>query len=170
MSDYERLEKEHLGDHEKKTGIYVERSKQVDTIRVLRVIEYIGPRKAVEEQVRKSIHGERRIDYGSKGEVLIRAATVNEFPDILDNIQPCHLMPGQAEPEKDLLWTEDECTRNTEGHVTWEQAWLKLKLIGKPLLRSAKEVDHEDCIEYQFPNGVSLWNIHGAYHELRYTK
>lgn len=56
----------------------------MDTIRVLRVLEYVGPRDLVEEQVRKSIHGERVFfSTNPQGAVTIRAATVGEFPEIV---------------------------------------------------------------------------------------
>lgn len=49
-----------------------------DIIRVLRVVEYEGPRGIVEATICKSIHGERRV-----GDMVIRAATLGEFPQIL---------------------------------------------------------------------------------------
>lgn len=49
-----------------------------DTVRVLRIIEYVGRRSAVEEAVKRSIHGERQCkDY------IIRVATVGNYPEIL---------------------------------------------------------------------------------------
>ena len=59
----------------------------MDTIRVLRVIEYIGPRDEVEEQVARSIHGTRRCDKG----MIIKAATVGSYPEILDG--PVEITP-----------------------------------------------------------------------------
>lgn len=50
-----------------------------DIVRVLRVIEYVGPRKRVEETVAKSIHGERPFGQG----LVIRAATIGAYPEIL---------------------------------------------------------------------------------------
>ena len=50
-----------------------------DIIRVLRVIEYSGPRSRVEDTVAKSIHGERDAGNG----LIIRAVTVGTFPEIL---------------------------------------------------------------------------------------
>ena len=62
-----------------------------DIIRVLRVIEYIGPRSLVEAQVKNAIHGEKVIDrhggrsyYGGEPKITIRAATVGSYPDILE--------------------------------------------------------------------------------------
>lgn len=52
-----------------------------DIIRVLRVLEYVGPRKLIEEQVANSIHGERRCGSGDK--VVIRAVTIGIFPDVM---------------------------------------------------------------------------------------
>ena len=68
----------------------------MDNIRVLRILEYSGPRDEVEEVVARSIHGERRI----KG-FVIRAATVGAYLEVLNQIEPCYLLPGQPEPEKD---------------------------------------------------------------------
>lgn len=53
-----------------------------DNIRVLRVIEYTGPRDKVEDQVARSLHGEKRLPNG----VTIKAATVGVYPEILDNV------------------------------------------------------------------------------------
>lgn len=56
-----------------------------DTVRVLRILEYTGPRGKVEELVAKSIHGERRISNRhdpSRG-IVIRAATIGNYPEVL---------------------------------------------------------------------------------------
>jgi hypothetical protein len=50
----------------------------MDIVRVLRVIEYVGPRNKVEPQVRDSIHGEKTY----RG-VTIRAVTVTPFPEYI---------------------------------------------------------------------------------------
>lgn len=49
-----------------------------DIVRVLRIIEYVGPRNQVEQQVEKSIHGSRK-----HNGVTIRAATIGNYPEIL---------------------------------------------------------------------------------------
>lgn len=51
-----------------------------DLVRILRVIEYSGPRYAVENQVKNSLQGEKRLTNG----VVIRVATLGEFPEILN--------------------------------------------------------------------------------------
>lgn len=53
-----------------------------DIIRVLRVIEYTGPRDKVEDQVARSLHGEKRLPNG----VTIKAATVGTYPEMLENV------------------------------------------------------------------------------------
>lgn len=53
-----------------------------DIIRVLRVIEYVGPRDNVEDQVARSLHGEKRLPNG----VMIKAATLGAYPEVLDRI------------------------------------------------------------------------------------
>ena len=54
-----------------------------DTVRVLRVIEYVGPRSWVEQVVRDSIHGEKNLS-PKGGKAVIRAATVGVYPEILN--------------------------------------------------------------------------------------
>lgn len=49
-----------------------------DYVRVLRVIEYLGPREAVEKQVANSKHGDHYF-----GDVIMRVATIGQFPEIL---------------------------------------------------------------------------------------
>lgn len=73
----------------------------MDTIRVLRIIEYVGPRDAVEAQLRNSLYGERAGTRGpvSGGTCTIRATTLGEFPEIMGP----YVVP--VEPETD----EEEC-------------------------------------------------------------
>lgn len=51
----------------------------MDIVRVLRVVEYVGPRDQIEKQIRHSIHGER-----SYNGITIRVATLGTFPEILE--------------------------------------------------------------------------------------
>jgi hypothetical protein len=53
-----------------------------ERVRVLRVIEYIGPREWVEKTVAQSIHGTRRVPTGGE----IRAATIGSYPEVLANL------------------------------------------------------------------------------------
>jgi hypothetical protein len=53
-----------------------------DIVRVLRIVEYTGPRTDVERQVSNSIHGEKTFGPAGK-QITIRAATIGEFPEIL---------------------------------------------------------------------------------------
>ena len=52
-----------------------------EKVRVLRVIEYVGPRSWVEQTVARSIHGTMVV--GSDKE--IRAATIGTYPEILND-------------------------------------------------------------------------------------
>lgn len=54
-----------------------------DFVRVLRLIEYVGPRHLVEEQVRESIHGTRPGIRDASGSVLITVVTIGDFPESL---------------------------------------------------------------------------------------
>ena len=67
-----------------------------DQIRILRVVEYSGPREAVESQVSNSIHGVRVVGNG----VIIKAATIGTFPEVLDQ---ANLVEGEAER---FVWRE----------------------------------------------------------------
>lgn len=49
-----------------------------DIVRVLRVIEYVGPRQWVEETIARSVHGTKKIGPGE-----IRAATLGTYPEVL---------------------------------------------------------------------------------------
>ncbi len=56
-----------------------------EVVRVLRVIEYIGPRSWVESTVARSIHGTKDLNnfIGDKPPKMIRAATIGTYPEIL---------------------------------------------------------------------------------------
>jgi hypothetical protein len=56
-----------------------------DIVRVLRILEYVGPRSAIERQIADSIQGEKRVRRIDNGRELItiRAATIGMYPEIL---------------------------------------------------------------------------------------
>lgn len=59
-----------------------------DTVRVLRVIEYVGPRSWVERTLENSIQGTKTFDeVRGGGKATIRAATVGGYPEILEGIE-----------------------------------------------------------------------------------
>lgn len=53
-----------------------------EIIRVLRVLEYVGPRDIIEEVITKSLHGEKHFG-ASDQKCIIRAATIGTYPEIL---------------------------------------------------------------------------------------
>lgn len=54
----------------------------MDIVRVLRIVEYVGPRDLIEKQIEQSIHGTK--NFGPRGlEITIRAATIGGYPEIL---------------------------------------------------------------------------------------
>jgi len=56
-----------------------------EIVRVLRIIEYTGPRQMVEDQIANSLqNGEKRI-----GSMTIRIATVGGYPEILGGNEDC---------------------------------------------------------------------------------
>ena len=50
-----------------------------DLVRVLRIIEYSGPRSEVERAVEMAVHGAKRLPRG----LVITAATLGNYPEIL---------------------------------------------------------------------------------------
>ena len=50
-----------------------------DLVRVLKIVEYIGPRKAVEALLDASLHGAKKVP----GDVLIRVGVVGDYPELL---------------------------------------------------------------------------------------
>ena len=59
----------------------------MDIVRVLRIIEYVGPRDQVEHQILKSLHGEKTFGPSGK-EITIRVTTLGTFPEILKPKDP----------------------------------------------------------------------------------
>jgi hypothetical protein len=55
-----------------------------DRIRVLRLVEYEGPRGLVEKQVRLSLHGTRAGLRDSGNEVRITATTLGIYPEVIE--------------------------------------------------------------------------------------
>ena len=52
-----------------------------DIIRVLRIVEYVGPRKATEKLISESLHGSR---YMSKSGITITSTTLGTYSEILE--------------------------------------------------------------------------------------
>ena len=57
----------------------------MDRVRVLRIIEYEGPRDAIERQVAESIHGTKKFTWRG-GTVHIRVATIGNYPEVLEEL------------------------------------------------------------------------------------
>lgn len=51
----------------------------MDKVRVLRIIEYVGPRIDVERQINNSIHGTKQW-----GKVTMHAVTLGSYPEIME--------------------------------------------------------------------------------------
>jgi len=58
----------------------------MDNIRILRIIEYSGPRDLVETQIVQSLHGEKRVTKPDGRSFVIRAATVGVVAEILADL------------------------------------------------------------------------------------
>jgi hypothetical protein len=57
----------------------------MEKVRVLRVIEYVGSKEWVEQQVEQSIHGIKKIKQPHGGGE-IRVATIGVYPELLTEI------------------------------------------------------------------------------------
>jgi hypothetical protein len=58
-----------------------------DIVRVLRILEYTGPRRAVEAQIERSVTGKRT--WGQPGaRITLRAATIGTYPEVLNAVLP----------------------------------------------------------------------------------
>ena len=68
----------------------------MDIVRILRVIEYTGPRDLIEDQIAKSLHGEKRVEKLGGRAITIRVATLGAFPEIL-GVEPSPEADGAAE-------------------------------------------------------------------------
>jgi hypothetical protein len=58
------------------------KNKDEDIVRVLRIVEYVGPRSWVEDQVSRSIQGTKVIVDGPRRK-MIHAVTIGSYPGIL---------------------------------------------------------------------------------------
>ncbi len=65
-----------------------------EIVRIVRVLEYVGERKAIEDLLKKAVYGTKAFEY--KGTpVEIRAATIGTFADLLDNPPPLVGLPDE---------------------------------------------------------------------------
>lgn len=64
-----------------------------DVVRVLRIIEYVGDRLLVENQLKSSVHGFKQIHRRSiaKPGLYINVRTISAFPDILTEAERANL-------------------------------------------------------------------------------
>lgn len=77
-----------------------------DSIRILRLVEYTGPRSAVERQVKQAIQGERIFNYHGGPAIIIRATTLGQFPDIIEvkSDTPTNFSQQQLRALVDDVW------------------------------------------------------------------
>ena len=65
-------------------GISYLKENTMERIRVLRIIEYTGERKFVEDLVERAIQGTKTFQpFGSTEPLIIRVATLGTYPEIL---------------------------------------------------------------------------------------
>jgi hypothetical protein len=71
-----------IGKTGEKGNSHMNEDKKQEQVRVLRVIEYTGPRDKVEDQIERSLHGTKRLPNG----VVIKGATLGDYPEILEQL------------------------------------------------------------------------------------
>lgn len=57
----------------------------MDTVRVFRIIEYVGPRDLVENSIKRAIHGTKIVTSNGGREMEIRVTTLGEYPEIMNS-------------------------------------------------------------------------------------
>ena len=143
---------------------HVKRMKQLpdppveDRVRVLRVVEYAGPRSLVEEQIKLSVHGTRQ-GIGTvrdaimhpkhpDGPVLITAVTLDEFPEVLERAREI--------PTGEWRGTDEEYDANqgiarTPMHLhpssTEESAKLRLTLADDAKCEEIGRMEQEESTD-----------------------
>jgi len=65
-------------------GEYMAEEIEEDIVRVLRIVEIIGPRSMVEKQIEDSITGMKVVDHRDGKRLVIRVATIGLYPEILE--------------------------------------------------------------------------------------
>lgn len=78
----------------------------MDTVRIIRILEYVGPRDKMEHQIAKSIHGER-----TYCGITIRAITLGTFPEIMERDSS----PKEQADASDSPTVADTTSPSTEG-------------------------------------------------------
>jgi hypothetical protein len=82
-----------------------------DIVRVLRLIEYEGPRDLVEKQVKDSLHGTRTgIRDKENNSVRITAVTLDTFPQVLEEARQIPCPAEMTKLRTDLERTQDQLT------------------------------------------------------------
>jgi len=132
-----------------------------DIIRVMRIVEYVGPRSAVEMQVANSIHGMKtvsslQLEHQGLGarhitrEFTIRATTLGTFPEILEAAVLVQALEGKptekdlriAELEKELktaaqalrnMLPQQGLYANTQANMASNAAWLQNAYGAQPV-------------------------------------
>ena len=75
-----------------------------DIVRVIRIVQYVGPRESVEKQIAKSIQGSQ-ICGPREGPIVISAITLGIFPETL-NYQDALTFEAWSKVQQDALKSE----------------------------------------------------------------
>lgn len=94
----------------------------MDTVRVLRIVEYVGSRKWVEDTVAHAIHGTRQLDDACS----IRAVTIGTYPEIPEQPpepkepqMPDSSVPGKPTSDQTTLAASNIPAYMHKGILNW---------------------------------------------------
>lgn len=109
-----------------------------DCVRVLRLVEYEGPRYLVEKQIKASLHGTRLGLTEGPNYVRITAATLDEFPRVIEEAQQVSL----PEDLRRAINEAEAWKTDTYRHIENEQYYRGLLVqIGEMFGNAAKIQD-----------------------------
>ncbi len=132
-----------------------------DRIRVLRLVEYEGPRALVDKQISMSLHGTRAWLRAAGEEVRITAVTLGIYPEVIEAARKV-LVPNKYPLDERLLTSLDDYAMQTDMSVRTynclknggfeqvgdivvktEQQMLKVKHLGRRTLNEIKDILNE---------------------------
>lgn len=137
-----------------------------DRIRVLRLVEYEGPRDLVEKQVSMSLHGTRAGVRGGREEVRITGVTLGIYPEVIDKARAVLVPHDPSADQRLLVSLEDFADRgglsvraynclknggfNTIGDIVikTEYQMLKVKGLGRETLYEIRDALAESGLRF----------------------
>jgi hypothetical protein len=97
--------------------------KTEDYVRVLRLVQYEGPRDLVEKQLKSSLHGSRDVMCGHRtgASVLITAVTLDQFPQVLGEAERIACPAQIRELKRQVTMLENQLRKFMAGAAISER-------------------------------------------------